>query len=99
MHLKKKERYDLKYGIYDKKLAISSIVLLYDIRCKKVISSKLSFKWLELYRIYNTVKGKGIYIPQELDRLQLAGTFTDNRLKKISPPLTTPARPFLKPGI
>lgn len=44
MHLEGKEWYNLKYNICDKKLAIESIIILYDTRCKKDIFCKISFK-------------------------------------------------------
>lgn len=49
IRLKEKEWHDLKYGIHNKELAIGSIILLYDTRCEKDISCKLSFKWLRPY--------------------------------------------------
>ena len=46
---------------------------------------KLAFKWLGPYQISNAVKDKGTYMLEELDGLQLAGTFAGNRLKKFHP--------------
>lgn len=47
MRLKKKEWHNLKHGIYEKKLAIESIILLHNTKRKKDKSRKLSFKWLK----------------------------------------------------
>lgn len=63
-------------------MAVRSIVLLYDTKRKKDISRKLSFKWLRLYKIFDTVKNKGTYILEELDRLRLAVIFAGDRLKR-----------------
>lgn len=82
MYLKGTKQHNLKYGICNKKLAIKNIILLYDTRCKKDMSCKLFFKWLELYQIHNTIKDKGIYMLEKLDGLQLASIFANNRLKK-----------------
>lgn len=85
MRLKAKERHDEKHGICDEELAIGSIILLHDTRRKKDISRKLSFKWLGLYRIWNAVKDKEMYMLEELDGSQLADTFAGDRLKKFHP--------------
>lgn len=82
MCLKKKERYKLRHGIYKKEFVIGNIVLLYDIRCNKDMSQKLSFKWQRPYQICNVVKDKGTYMVEELNRLQLANIFVYNKLKK-----------------
>lgn len=84
MRLKKKERHNKKYDIREE-LAISSIMLLHNIKRKKDISQKLGFKWLGPYKIYNAVKKKVIYIFEELNRSYLAGTFTGDPLKKFHP--------------
>ncbi len=80
-----KKRHDLKHGIRDEKLAIGSIVLLHDIKRKKDMSRKLSFKWLGPYRICDAIKDRGTYIVEELDGSRLAGTFAVDRLKKFHP--------------
>lgn len=86
MHLlQKKKWHDLKYGIYNEKLVIRSIILLYDTRRNKDKSWKLSFKWLKLYQICNAVKDKSIYMLEKLDGSQLADTFASDRLKKFHP--------------
>ena len=82
MRLEEKERHDLKHGVCQKKLAIRSIVLLYDTRHKKDMSRKLPFKWLRPYQICDVVKDIKTYMLKKLDRLQLAGIFADKRLKK-----------------
>ena len=51
-------------------------------RRKKVMTCKFAFKWLSLYKIDDTIKDKSIYILKKLDRLQLAGIFIGNKLKK-----------------
>lgn len=61
MQFKKKKHYNEKYGIREK-LTINSIVLLYNIRCKKDLLQKLAFKWLGSNRIYNAIeKKKDVY--------------------------------------
>ena len=49
------------------------------------MSRKLTFKWLDQYQICNSVKDKGTYMLEELDRSRLAGTFAGDRLKKFHP--------------
>ncbi len=49
------------------------------------MSRKLAFKWLGPYRISDVVKDKGMYMLEELDGSQLAGTFAGNRLKTFHP--------------
>ena len=46
------------------------------------MSCKLAFKWLGPYQICNLIKDKSIYILEKLDRSQLAGIFTGDKLKK-----------------
>ena len=82
MRLKKKERHDDKYSICVKELTVRQVVLLHDIRRKKDMSQKLSFKWLEPYRICNAAKDRGTYMLEELDGLYLSGTFAGDRRKK-----------------
>lgn len=72
----------MKYSICNKKLAIESIVLLYDTKYEKNIFCKLFFKWLELYQICNIVKDKNTYMLIKLDRLQLAGIFVSDKFRK-----------------
>lgn len=59
LRLERKERYHLKHGICEKKLAIGSIVLLYNTRRKKDMSRKFAFKWLGPYQIFHAVRDKG----------------------------------------
>ncbi len=80
MRFEGKERHDLKHGICEEELAIGSIVLLHNTRHKKDMPRKLSFKWLESFKIFDAVKDKGTYILKELDRSRLAGTFAGERL-------------------
>lgn len=82
MRLKEKQSYDLKHDIGKKKLAIGSIVLLHNTRCKKDIFSKLFFIWLGLYQICNAINDKSTYILEKFDRSQLADIFVDDRFKK-----------------
>lgn len=82
MRRKGKERHNLKHGIWQEKLAIGSIVLLYDTKRKKDMSQKLFFKWLEPYQICNAIKDKATYILKKLDGLQLVSIFVANKLKK-----------------
>ncbi len=85
MHLKRKVRNDLKHGIRKEELAVGSIVLLHDTRCKNDMSRQLAFKWLGQYRISDAVRDKCTYMLEELDGSQLAGTFAGDRLKKFYP--------------
>ena len=85
MQLEKKERHNKKHGIWHKELVSSDIVLLYNTKREKNISRKLTFKWLGPYKITNVVKDKNTYILEELDGLQLARIFTNNKLKKFHP--------------
>lgn len=61
------------------------VVLLYDTERKKDMSWKVSLRWLRPYKICNAVKDKGTYLLEELDGSYLAGTFSDNKLKKFHP--------------
>ena len=85
MRLKGKERHDDKHDICVEELTVGQVVLLHDTRREKDMSRKLAFKWLGPYRISNAVKDKGTYMLEELDGLQLAGTFAGDRLKKFHP--------------
>lgn len=85
IRFKEKERHDNKHSICVEELIVGQVVLLYNTRCKKDISWKLSFKWLGLYRICNAVKNKGTYIFEELNKSRLFGTFADDRLKSFYP--------------
>lgn len=85
MWLEKKERHNKKHGVWKEELAKGNIVLSHDIQREKNISQKLAFKWLGPYQIYNTMKEKGIYMFEKLDRLYLAGTFVNDKLKKLYP--------------
>lgn len=85
MRFEEKECHDKKYSICIEELVVRQVVLLYNTRRKKDMSQKLSFKLLRPYRICNTVKDKGIYILQELDRSCLAGIFTGDCLKNFYP--------------
>ena len=60
MQLERKECHNKKYNI-QKKLAMSSIVLLHDTWYKIDILQKLAFKWLGLYKIYNAIEKKNVY--------------------------------------
>lgn len=85
MRLEGNERHDLKYSIYEKELAIRSIVLLYNTRRKKNMLRKLVFKWLGPYWVFDAVRDKGTYMLKKLDGSQLANTFAGDRLKKFHP--------------
>lgn len=78
-----KERHDLKHGFCNEELAIGSIILLHDTRCKKVMFCKLSFKWLEPYQICDILKNKSMYILKELDGSRLVDTFAGDRFKEL----------------
>lgn len=82
MRQKEKEQQDEKYGIRQEELAMGSIVLLNNTRCKKNMLQKLAFNWLGSYKIYHTVERKRTYMLKELDGLRLASTFADDCLKK-----------------
>lgn len=74
-----------KYGIWYWNLCSGDIILLDDIRKQREIFYKFTFKWLNLYQIYDLIINKSIYILEKLDRLQLAGLFASNRLMKFHP--------------
>lgn len=78
IQLEEKECHNKKYGIWYEKLAPNDIVLLHNTRKKKGMSCKLVFKWLGLYKISNTIKGKDIYILEKLDGLWLVSIFIGN---------------------
>lgn len=82
MRLEGKERHNNKHDICIEELTMRQIVLLHNIRRIKIMIRKHTFQWLGLYGISNTVKDKSMYMLGEYDKLQLAGTFADNRLKK-----------------
>lgn len=81
MELEGKKRYNQKHDIW-KKLAMSSIVLLYNTLCKKDILQNVAFKWLGFYKIYNAIGEKKIYMLKKLNGLYLTGIFLRNCLKK-----------------
>lgn len=85
MRLEGKERHDEKHGICNKKLAIGSIILLYDIQRKKDMSQKLAFKCLGPYRICDAVKEKGSYLLEERDGSRLDSTFAGDIIKEFHP--------------
>lgn len=55
---------------------------MYNIRRVKNIFCKLTFEWLGLYKIFDIVKDKDIYIFQKFDELQLVKIFMGDKLKK-----------------
>lgn len=83
MAIGEKELHNWKHDICEKELAIRSIILLHDIRCRKNMSRKLFFKALEFYQICNAVEDKEMYILEELNELRLAGSFAGDKLKKL----------------
>lgn len=85
MLLEGNKQHNKKHGIYNKKLAIGSVVLLRNTQHEKDMLQKLLFKWLGPYRIHNAVKEKRTHLLKELDRSYLADTFTSDRLKKFHP--------------
>ena len=61
---------------------MGTIVLLHNTRYKKNILQKLTFKWLNPYKIYNAVERKKIYMLEELDKLHLVNIFAGDCPKK-----------------
>lgn len=49
------------------------------------MSQRLAFEWLGQYQIYYALKRKETYIPEELDRSHLTGTFADDKFKRFYP--------------
>ena len=60
------------------------MVLVYDVKRSIDLSAeaKLDYRWLGPYRVSEAIQDKGYYRLQELDGVELRGTFAANRLKR-----------------
>jgi len=79
-----KESFDWTCQIRQVEIKKGDLVLKYNSIVKVDISQnrKLSYKWLGPYRVCKAIPKKGTYILEEFDGMQLAGTYSGNRLKK-----------------
>ena len=58
------------------------IIMLHDIRLNNQHFEKLTFRWLNFFRIFQTFSQKDIYIIAKLNETELRKTVLKNRLKK-----------------
>ncbi len=84
MRKQKKEYFDAEHFTIDKEINKNDLVLLYDTQHEndRSINRKLKYKWRESFRIKKVVQNKEIYLLQELDEIDLAEIFVENRIKK-----------------
>ncbi|OMJ30300.1 hypothetical protein AYI69_g168 [Smittium culicis] len=76
-----KQRFDLKKRTRKERLAVGTLVLIFDSTIGKQRQLKLSDKWFGPYKIIKD-NLNGSYILSELDGVRIKGTFAGNRLKE-----------------
>jgi hypothetical protein len=84
MRKEKKENFDAEHFVADKNINKNDFVLFHNIQHEndQSINRKLKYKWRESFRIKKVIQKKNIYLLQELDEIDLARIFVENRLKK-----------------
>jgi hypothetical protein len=84
MRKQKKEYFDSEHFATDKDINKNDFVLFHDIQHEndRSINRKLKYRWRRSFRVKEVIQNKKIYLPQELDEIDLAEIFVENRIKK-----------------
>ncbi len=81
---KEKKNFDSKHFAADKDINKNDLVLFHDTQHEndRSINRKLKYRWRESFRVKEAIQKKNTYLLQELDEIDLAKTFVENKLKK-----------------
>jgi hypothetical protein len=83
MRKQDKKYFDSEHFATNKDINKNDVVLLHDTQHEndQSINRKLKYKWRESIRIKEVIQKKKIYLLQELDEIDLAEIFVENRIK------------------